>query len=50
MSILIQNIIVLLIFAGAIGFLIKKFFWKSSLSSAKKKSSKSCDSTGCGCH
>jgi F0F1-type ATP synthase membrane subunit b/b' len=50
MSILIQNIIVLLIFVGAIAFLIKKFFWKSPISSAKKKSSKSCGSAGCGCH
>ncbi|WP_200825155.1 MULTISPECIES: hypothetical protein [Aquimarina] len=50
MNILIQNVAVILVFAGAIGFLIKKFFWKPSLSSVKKKSSNSCGSSGCGCH
>ncbi len=50
MNILVQNILVILVFAIAVGFLIKKFFWKSSLSSAKKKSSKSCGGTDCGCH
>ncbi|WP_148639303.1 FeoB-associated Cys-rich membrane protein [Aquimarina longa] len=51
MNILIQNILVILIFAIAIGFLIKKFFWRtSSTSSASKKPSNSCGSDGCGCH
>ncbi|MDY8137045.1 FeoB-associated Cys-rich membrane protein [Aquimarina sp. 2201CG5-10] len=50
MNILIQNIIVLLIFAIAVGFLIKKFFWKPAFLSSKKKSDSSCDSTCGGCH
>ena len=50
MNILIQNILVVLIFVLAVGFLIKKFFWKPSFSPAKKKSTKSCGDSGCGCH
>ncbi|WP_438710483.1 FeoB-associated Cys-rich membrane protein [Aquimarina muelleri] len=50
MNILIQNILIALIFAMAIGFLVRKFFWKPSLSSVKKKSTKSCGDSGCGCH
>ncbi|WP_199912772.1 hypothetical protein [Aquimarina aquimarini] len=50
MNIIIQNILVFLTFAIAVGFLIKKFLWKPALSSAKKKSSKSCGDSGCGCH
>ncbi|WP_162900344.1 MULTISPECIES: hypothetical protein [Aquimarina] len=50
MNILVQNILVLLVFAGAIGFIVRKFFWKPSMASAKKKSSKSCGNSGCGCH
>ncbi|MEW7278013.1 FeoB-associated Cys-rich membrane protein [Aquimarina sp. 2201CG1-2-11] len=48
MSILIQNILVFFAFLLAVGFLIKKFFWKSTV----KKKSKSCGSGGtdCGCH
>ncbi|MFD2186103.1 FeoB-associated Cys-rich membrane protein [Aquimarina celericrescens] len=49
MNILIQNILVFLIFGLAVGFLVKKFFWKPALSSSKKKSA-SCGSTDCGCH
>ncbi|WP_299213429.1 hypothetical protein [uncultured Aquimarina sp.] len=50
MNILIQNILVLIVFAIAIGFLIKKFFWKPQVSSANKKTPGSCAKGGCGCH
>ncbi|WP_170864645.1 hypothetical protein [Aquimarina spongiae] len=50
MNIIIQNILVLLVFAVAVGFLIKKFFWKPSWSSAKKKDKGACGDGGCGCH
>lgn len=44
---MIQEILVFALFAVAVGFLIKKFFWKG-----KKKSKKACGSDGidCGCH
>lgn len=44
---MIQEILVLILFIFAVGFLVKKFFWPR-----KKKNKKSCgsDSTGCGCH
>ncbi|WP_200831878.1 hypothetical protein [Aquimarina sp. AU474] len=51
MNILIQNILVILVVAVALGFLIKKFVWKpSSITIGKKKSSNSCGDNGCGCH
>ncbi|MBP2833136.1 hypothetical protein J8281_13160 [Aquimarina sp. U1-2] len=49
MNIIFQNILVFLVFGGAVGYLIQKFFWKPSPSSSKKKSSSSCASSDCGC-
>ncbi|HPF97983.1 MAG: FeoB-associated Cys-rich membrane protein [Flavobacteriaceae bacterium] len=40
----IQNILVVLALAAAIGFLVKKFFFK------KPTSSKACGKDDCGCH
>lgn len=39
----IQEIIVYIIFAGAVAFLIKKYFFK-------KKKASDCGSDDCGCH
>jgi len=50
MNILIQNIAVLLIFALAIAFLVKKFFWKPQVAPTKKKTPDACGKNGCGCH
>jgi len=50
MNVIIQNILVLLVFAVALGFLIKKFFWKPSWFSDKKKTKGGCGDGGCGCH
>ncbi|WP_299258701.1 hypothetical protein [uncultured Aquimarina sp.] len=50
MNIIIQNILVLIVFTIAIGFLIKKFFWKPQVSSVNKKIPGSCGKGGCGCH
>ncbi|MBL0684032.1 FeoB-associated Cys-rich membrane protein [Aquimarina mytili] len=50
MNILIQNILVLLVFAFAIGFLIRKFFLKPSTAGSKKKRLDSCGKSDCGCH
>jgi len=45
MNTIIQNILVITAVIVALGFLIKKFFWK------KPVSNKSCGSgDGCGCH
>jgi hypothetical protein len=40
----IQQILAYLFLTIAIGFLIKKYFWK------KKKSDKNCGKDDCGCH
>ncbi len=50
MNILIQNILVLLVFSVAVGFLIKKFFYKPSVVMPKKKTLDSCGKSNCGCH
>ncbi len=50
MNIVVQHIVVFIIFALAIGFLVKKFFYKPAVSTSKKKSSNTCGSSGCGCH
>lgn len=41
---MLQEILVLIIFAFALAYLIKKFFFKS------KKSAPTCGSAQCGCH
>jgi hypothetical protein len=43
MNTVIQNILVFTTVALAIGFLVKKFFWK-------KKAKESCGTDDCGCH
>jgi len=43
MSTTLQNIIVLIILSFAVGFLVKKYFWK-------KKAKKACGTDDCGCH
>jgi len=46
MNLIIQNIIVFICLAFALGFVIRKFIWKP-----KKKVTKSCGADdGCGCH
>jgi len=45
---ILQNILVLVIFAIALGYLITKFIWKPAF--LKKKSDSSCGSSNCGCH
>lgn len=51
MNIIIQNILVLICFGVAIGFLIKKFFWKpQEVVASKKNSSSPCGKGGCGCY
>ncbi|WP_298507366.1 FeoB-associated Cys-rich membrane protein [uncultured Kordia sp.] len=40
---MIQEILVGITFLIAVGFLVKKFFWK-------KKTAKACGKDGCGCH
>ncbi|TQD40590.1 FeoB-associated Cys-rich membrane protein [Haloflavibacter putidus] len=43
---MIQEILVLITFLLAVGFLLKKFFWKSK---KKAATTKSCGVSGCGC-
>ncbi len=50
MNIVVQNILVGVVVAMALSFLIKKFFWKPKLSTAKKDISPSCGNGKCGCH
>jgi len=40
-----QTILVIIVVGFAIGFLVKKFFWKP-----KKHSNDSCSNNDCGCH
>jgi hypothetical protein len=44
-----QNIIVLLIFLAAVGYLITKFIWKPAFLGGKSNS-KGCGEDDCGCH
>jgi len=44
---LFQNIIVILIFLGALAFIVTKFIWKPSF--LKKKEDSGCGSGSCGC-
>jgi len=44
---LFQNIIVILIFIVALGYIITKFFWTPSF--LKKKDDSGCGSGNCGC-
>jgi len=47
---MLQNILVYLILAIAIGYIAKKFFLPKRLFASKKANSKSCDQKDCGCH
>jgi len=46
MNDLIQNGLVILIFAIAVSFLVRKFFWKKKVALDNKKG---CSNSGCGC-
>ncbi|MEZ7494439.1 FeoB-associated Cys-rich membrane protein [Leeuwenhoekiella aequorea] len=46
---MIQNILVLLIFLVAVGYLVTKYIWKPAFLSGKD-SGKSCGSDNCGCN
>lgn len=46
----IQEILVLITFLIAVGFIITKFIWKPKFLKAKKKSDKACGQSDCGCH
>ncbi len=50
MNLFVQNILVFVVFAIAIGFLIKKFIWKPKPVTSSKKTPGSCGKNGCGCH
>ena len=50
MNIVIQNILVLIVFAVSAGYLIKKFLWKPAAVPSKKKSTSPCNKSSCGCH
>lgn len=45
---IIQEILVLITFIFAVGYLITKFFWKPAFL-RKKKTAKACGVSGCGC-
>jgi len=46
----IQNILVYIIVAVAIGYLVKKYFLPKTLFSSKKTNGTSCGDNDCGCH
>jgi uncharacterized membrane protein YwzB len=46
---LLQEILVFIIFAIAVGYMITKFIWKPALLKARKKSDKNCGVSDCGC-
>ncbi len=46
---MIQNILVILIFLVALGYLVTKYVWKPAFLSGKSND-KSCGSDNCGCH
>lgn len=47
---MIQNILMYLTLAVAIGYVVKKYFLPKKLSATKKQNQKGCGSTDCGCH
>ncbi|QWX83838.1 hypothetical protein H0I23_15505 [Cellulophaga sp. HaHaR_3_176] len=47
---MIQNILMYLTLAVAIGYVVKKYFLPKKLSAIKKQNQKACGSTDCGCH
>ncbi|MEC7785030.1 MAG: hypothetical protein VYB38_16575 [Bacteroidota bacterium] len=46
---MIQNILVVLIFLIAVGYLVTKYIWKPAFLNGKSNN-KSCGSDNCGCH
>jgi len=46
MNDLIQNSLVILVFAISVGYLVRKYFWKSAKTLKKEKA---CGTSGCGC-
>ncbi len=46
---LLQQILVILTFVFALGYLITKFIWKPAFLKGKKDSEKACGITDCGC-
>lgn len=47
--ILLQEILVFIIFAIAVGYMVTKFIWKPAFLKSKKDNAKSCGVSGCGC-
>lgn len=47
---LIQEIIVLVIFSLAVGYILTKFIWKPTFLKRGKNSRKNCGGSDCGCH
>ncbi len=45
-----QEILVFLTFAVALGYMFTKFIWKPAFLKSKKESDKSCGVSGCGCN
>ncbi len=45
-----QEILVFLSFAVALGYMFTKFIWKPAFLKSKKSSDKSCGVSDCGCH
>jgi len=45
-----QNILVYITLAAAIGYIVKKFFLPKSLFANKKGTTKGCGQDDCGCH
>lgn len=47
---ILQEIIVLVIFAFAVGYIFTKFIWKPSFLKKNGGSGKNCGGSDCGCH
>lgn len=45
-----QNILVLITFIIAVGYVVTKFIWKPAFLQNKKGSDKACGSANCGCN
>lgn len=47
--IILQEILVFIVFAIALGYMISKFIWKPAFLKRGKKKNKNCGVSGCGC-
>lgn len=47
---ILQNILVLVIFAAALGYLFTKLIWTPPILKKKSASKSACGNDGCGCH